>query len=449
MKLKFNNKYVRWGVTAFLVIAAGLMFYYVLFHGEKIFQGFHKILKVCMPVVWGLIMGYLLTPILNFIEKALAWICKRFKIKESPKRDKIFRGLGILITWVLVISVLYFLISMLVRQIIPSVQTIINDFDNYVKNITTWLNKLLEDNQTIKDYVVNLIDRYSTEIEDWLNGTVLPKSSELLKTLSLSVISFLHIVWDFIIGFVISIYVLASKEIFAGQSKKIVYGLFETETANEIIKSMRFTHHTFIGFISGKIVDSIIIGLLCFIGVSVMDTPYPALISVIIGVTNVIPFFGPYLGAIPSAILILLVDFAHPLNCVYFLIFILILQQIDGNIIGPRILGNSTGLSGFWVIFSITVFGGFFGVTGMIIGVPTFAVLYAAISGIINKKLKDKEMTVDTGRYITVGTVDEDGTFHEYVPEEKMSEVKKKSFVVKKIGVLKERIDKKRKTSKR
>lgn len=432
MKIKFNNKYVRWGVTAFLVIAAGLTFYYVLFHSGKIFEGIHKVLDICMPVVWGLIMGYLLTPILNFVEKILTFICRLLKIKDSPKRKKVFRLFGILITWVLVISLMYLLISMLVKQIIPSVIAIVNDFDIYVRNVTVWLNKLFDDNQELKNYALTMIERYSVEIENWLNYTLLPTFSELLKTLSLSVLGFLRIIWDFIIGFVISIYVLASKETFAGQSKKIVYGLFETETSNEIIKSMRFTHRTFIGFIGGKIVDSIIIGLLCFAGISIMDMPYPALISVIIGVTNVIPFFGPYLGAIPSAILILLVDFANPLNCVYFLIFILVLQQVDGNIIGPKILGDSTGLSGFWVIFSITVFGGFFGIPGMIVGVPTFAVLFAAITGIINRKLKEKNMTVNTVEYITVGAVDENGNFKEYEPETKSShKEKKKGFFAK------------------
>lgn len=157
MKIKFNNKYVRWGLTAFLVIAAGLVTYYVLFHGEKIFEGLGKILNICMPVVWGLILGYLLTPILNFVEKMLAFLCRLLKIKDSPKRKKIFRLLGILITWVLVISLMYFLIAMLVKQIIPSVITIINDFDLYIKNVTAWLNKLLEDNPTLKNYSLNLL----------------------------------------------------------------------------------------------------------------------------------------------------------------------------------------------------------------------------------------------------------------------------------------------------
>ena len=174
---------------------------------------------------------------------------------------------------------------------------------------------------------------------------------------------------------------------------------------------MRFVHRTFIGFITGKVLDSIIIGLLCFIGTTLLGTPYAALVSVIVGVTNVIPFFGPYLGAIPSAFLILVVDLSHPMNCVTFLIFILILQQVDGNLIGPKILGNSTGLSSFWVIFAITVFGGLFGVPGMIVGVPIFAIFYATIKALVNRSLRKKNLPLDTGLYNEVDYVDEEGNF--------------------------------------
>lgn len=430
MNLNSKNKYIKWAITAFTVVAASLITYYLIFHGGNVFKGLKHAMNICMPIIFGLVLGYLLTPVLNKIEQLLMKLCDKMKIKDGKKRKRVLRGIGIFITWILALSCMYCLISMMIKQIIPSVITIINDFDGYIKNISTWLNKLLDNNPDLKTYCIGLFERYSKEIEEWLNGTLLPKFTELLKTVSLSIISFLKIVWNFIIGLIISIYVMSSKETFAGQSKKMVYGLFKRDTANEIIHSMRFTHKTFIGFISGKIVDSLIIGLLCFIGVTILNIPYPALISVIIGVTNIIPFFGPFLGAVPSAILILLVDFTHPMYCVYFVIFIIILQQLDGNIIGPKILGNSTGLSSFWVIFSITVFGGFFGFTGMIIGVPTFAVLYAVVRGIINKKLKEKNMTVNTEEYITLGNVDENGDFIRYVPHKPDGYSEKTGFVI-------------------
>ena len=291
----------------------------------------------------------------------------------------------------------------------------ISNYDSYILNFTKWLNQTLEDNPDINDYIVKTIDKYSGELEKWITE-LLPNTALLIKTVSLSVISVIRGLWDFIIGFVISIYVLASKEKFAGQAKKMAYAIFERDTANLVIRNFRFTHNTFIGFLGGKIIDSIIIGILCFAGTSIMRTPYAVLVSVVIGVTNVIPFFGPYLGAIPSVILIFIVDPAHPLNCVYFAIFILALQQFDGNILGPKILGSSTGLTGFWVIFAITFFGGLFGVIGMIIGVPIFAVIYAAAKSIINTQLQKKSMPTETKSYENLDYIDETG-FHEQSSE--------------------------------
>ncbi|MDE6065035.1 MAG: AI-2E family transporter, partial [Lachnospiraceae bacterium] len=375
MKLKINSKYFKWGITAFSVIAGGICFYYLIFHISEFTQNVKSLFSVVMPVVFGLIIAYLLTPILNFIEqKILNPLFDRLKIKETARRKKVIRGIAVILTSLLMIFAIYALIAMLISQIVPSIQTIISNFDDYVGELSTWLNNLMEDNQELKNYVMPQVTKLFSSLEDWLDDTanLLEKSGEVLKTVSLSILSFLKVAWNFIIGFIISIYVLASKETFSAQGKKMIYAIFETDSANAVLSSLRFVHKTFIGFISGKVLDSVIIGLLCFIGTTLLGTPYAALVSVIVGVTNVIPFFGPYLGAIPCAFLILIVDLSHPMNCVTFVIFILILQQVDGNLIGPRILGDSTGLSGFWVIFSITLFGGLFGILGMIVGVPIF-----------------------------------------------------------------------------
>lgn len=419
MKFKFNNKYFRWGMTAFIVIAASIVFYYLMFHHSNIKAGIAMATDIVMPVMLGLVMAYLLTPILNFLEdKILVPLCNIWEIKESAKRNSIIRGIGILVTDFLFISLIYLLVAMLLSQIIPSIQNIVGNFESYTSNFIKWLDQLLEDNPEVGTYVTQTVNKYSDELEKLMNDFT--KISPLIKTVSLSVINVLGVLWDSIIGFVISIYVLASKEKFAGQAKKIVYAVFEKNTANIVIRNFRFTHQTFIGFISGKILDSIIIGILCFIGTSILHTPYAALVSVIIGVTNVIPFFGPYLGAIPCGVLVLVVDPGHPLNCVYFLLFILILQQFDGNILGPKILGSSTGLTGFWVISSITLFGGLFGVLGMIIGVPIFAVIYAAIKSLVNTSLQKKALPCETKKYQNLDYIDEDG-LHESVPEKKNS----------------------------
>lgn len=414
MKFRLDNKYVKWGVTAFSVIAGSIFFYYLVFHISDLIQNIKGLINIVMPVVFGLIISYLMTPVLNAIERSvLNPLCDKIKIKQSPRRQKWIRAIAVFLTSLIFFISIYALIAMLISQIVPSIKTIIGNFDGYVVNLSNWLNTLLEDNEEIRNFILPLVNRMSGELENWLQdtATLLDKSSELLKTVSLSILGFLKVAWNFIIGFIIAVYVLFSKERFAAQGKKTIYAVFRTDDANAVLKALRFVHRTFIGFVSGKVLDSIIIGLLCFIGTTILGTPYAALVSVIVGVTNIIPFFGPYLGAIPSAFLILIVDLNHPMNCLTFIIFILILQQLDGNIIGPKILGNSTGLSSFWVIFSITVFGGLFGIPGMIVGVPIFAIFYAAVKVLVNRSLRKKNLPLDTGLYGEVDYVDKEGNF--------------------------------------
>ncbi len=427
MKFKINNKYFRWGLTAFLTIAAAITFYYFIFHSSNIKAGFGTVINILMPVVFGLVTAYLLTPVLNFVEaKMLLPLCGKWKIKKTAKQKSVIRGIGILITAFLFIALIYMLFSMLISQIVPSVQGLLGNFDTYINNVIRWINQTLEDNPEFSDYITKTLDKFSQQLEEWIND-IIPSTAALIRTVSISVINVLDVLWNFIIGFIISIYVLASKERFAGQAKKIVYAVFEKNTANTIIRNFRFTHQTFIGFLGGKIIDSIIIGILCFIGTSILKTPYAVLVSVIIGVTNVIPFFGPYLGAIPSTILIFVVDPTHPLNAVYFVIFILILQQFDGNFLGPKILGSSTGLTGFWVIFAITLFGGLYGILGMIVGVPIFAVIYAAVRSVVNSMLEMKSLPSNTKDYENVDYIDENG-IHQTQVQQKRSERKAHTF---------------------
>ena len=419
MKIHLNNRYVRWGLTAFCVIAASICFYYLMFHGSNIMVGLNRLMNILMPIIVGLVLAYILTPPLNQIEYRITRpLLNHIPFKDSRRRDSLARGISILITTLLCFALIYALISMLISQIVPSVRKLISSYDVYVDNVTAVIDKLVADNPEIGGFISKRVNSYLGELETWLNDTsdTLFSTTEVLKTVSLSIINVISIVWNWVVGFIISIYLLASKEKFAGQAKKVIYALFDKETANTIIRNFRFTHKTFIGFITGKVLDSIIIGLLCFIGTTWMQTPYAALVSVIIGITNIIPFFGPAIGAVPCTLLIFLVDPMHPLNAVYFVIFILVLQQFDGNILGPKILGNSTGLTSFWVIFAITMFGGAFGVPGMIVGVPIFAVIYAAFKSLINTSLVKKNLPQETSAYLAVGSVDEDG-FHEYTPD--------------------------------
>lgn len=418
MKFNFSNKYFKWGLTAFCVNVACLCFYYLAFNSSAIIAGMKVLWGLIMPIIFGFVIAYLLAPIVNHIEHHfLMPLADYLKLKETPKRNKFIRGMSITMTSCLILTILYLVFAMLFSQIIPSIRNIVMNFDTYINNLTEWLNKILKDNPNMEEYIMDTIRKYSDALMEWVNGNVLDKASSLIKTLSFGVLNVVSVLWNFVIGFIIAVYVLASKEKFTGQAKKIAYAVFERDTANTVIGSFKFTHRTFIGYISGKILDSFLIGLICFAGTTILKTPYAALVSVIIGITNVIPFFGPFIGAIPCSILILVIDPLHPINCIYFVIFIFLLQQFDGNVLGPKILGESTGLGGFWVIFSITLFGGFFGVLGMVIGVPVFAIIYAFIKARVNRALDKKHMTQETDHYIYLEYVDENGAYHQNVPE--------------------------------
>lgn len=422
MRFKVDKKYIAWGLTAFFAIAAAICFYYLVYNGDRFAKGVNTIMVITSPILYGLIFAYLLSPLVNFLEREFIFrMADHFKWKRCIKANKRIRMGVIALTYILVLFLLYGFFALVIPQIFTSIRNISIQFPYYVKNITNWSNKFLADNPTIEDFVVQIVDTYSVELNNYLNNSIIPQMEIIVRNVSLSLLSAAKVMWNLIIGMIISVYVLGSKELFAGQSKKIIYALFESKTANRIIKDLRFTSSTFIGFLGGKVIDSAIIGVLCFIGTSFMKTPYALLISVIVGITNIIPFFGPYFGAIPSALLILMVN---PMKCLYFIIFILILQQLDGNLIGPKILGQSTGLSGFWVIFSITFFGGLWGVFGMIIGVPLFAVFYALIKRITSRLLKNRRLPTNTANYLNVGSIQN----HVFIDYEPVSKKKKGEF---------------------
>lgn len=429
MKLKYNKKYLYWGITAFLVIACSILFYYILFHRSSFTGGIGKIIQISMPIIDGFVLAYLITPILNKIEKCIIKpLYLKAKIPITPKSKRRIRGMSILLTVVLILVVLYEFFGLIIPEVIRSVQSIIFQMPVYINNLTNWALGLIKDNPDLEAAVDQLINQYSAKIMEYVNTNVLPHINGLIKTLSLSVLGVFKALWNFVIGFILSIYVLGSKEKFAGQAKKIAYALFDRKGGNEIISNFRFIHSTFIGFIGGKIVDSIIIGIICFICTSIIGTPYAILVSVIVGATNIIPFFGPWIGGIPSALLVLMVD---PMQALYFVILILVIQQFDGNILGPKILGDSTGLSGFWVIFAITIFSGLFGVLGMVVGVPIFAVIYAGVKSVVNRLLRKKDLPTEIQPYMTVGQIDESKVFTEYIPPVK--EKKNSKFMFSKI----------------
>lgn len=411
MKFRWDKKYLYWGVTALLVIIGAILFYYFLFHGSVLKGQLLSFLAILTPIIDGLVLAYLLWPIVRYLEKQFLNPCRRalvkkFKILENKEKElnRLIRGISILITLVIMFWAIAGLFKVVIPQITGSVQSIISQFPSYIENVTLWMERILAINPELEETVTDLFEEYSQDFISWIESGVLPKINEIVVTVSASMISVLKALWNLVIGLIISIYLLGNKEVFVSQGKKIVYAVWDKEKANSIIDDARMINRTFGGFISGKLLDSLIIGIICFICVTILKFPYPMLISVIVGITNVIPFFGPFIGAVPCALLILMVN---PLQCLYFVLFIWILQQFDGNFLGPKILGESTGLSGFWVIFSITLFSGLMGVAGMILGVPTFAVFYALCKRRVNNSLEKKHLPVESQLYRNLDRIDE------------------------------------------
>ena len=412
MKLKPDKKQMTWGITIFLTAVASLLFYYLLFHGGNISKGIHSVSNAMMAILYGIIIAYVMSPTLNFIEKKmLIPIYGRrgitFENHANLRKRKQMRKISVFFTMAFLILILYALLAVIIPQLVKSLQEIIYNFPIYINNVNKYANKYLASNPSVAGTVDDLLDHATDRINDYIKNSVVPNMSSIIQIVSRRFVDLIKGIFNWIIGMIVAVYLLNSKEIFCGQGKKMAYAFFKEDIANEIVSAFRFVHYTFIGFITGKIVDSIIIGLMCFAGTMFLNIPYPVLISVIVGVTNIIPFFGPYIGAIVGSILLVMIN---PVSALVYLIFVIVLQQFDGNILGPKILGDSTGLSSFWVIFSIMLFGSMFGFVGWIVGVPVFAVFYAFVRRVTNHYLKKRGMQTDTGSYIEVAYVEE-GSF--------------------------------------
>ena len=350
-----------------------------------------------MPIVCGIIIAYVMCPILNLIEHK--WLIPSYRKKginvmerENERYFKNMRRISVTLTMLFLILVIVLLCLVIIPQVVSSVQSIIININTYVSNVQNFFNNLASPNQYAHDKTNELVQKILDGIRNFVDNTLKPNIGDYIdKTIS-GIRSAVTGIFNFIVGIVVSFYLLYSKDIFVGQGKKIIYATMKENRANQFISDLRYVHTTFTNYISGKILDSIIIGLLCFVGTILIGTPYPTLVSLIVGVTNVIPFFGPYIGAVVGSILVFMID---PLQALYFLIFVLLLQQLDGNVIGPAILGDSTGLSSFWVIFSIMLFGNWWGLPGWLMGVPIFAVFYALVRRVVNRRLERRNMPTD------------------------------------------------------
>lgn len=406
MKYKWDKKYLYWGVTAFIVIAICLLFKQVLDNWDTVKKGITIITGSLSSIAIGVIIAYLLDPVLVFLEsKLFTPLAKKiFRNKNKELKIKKFsRALGVIVTESLFLLVVAGFFVLVTPQIYESILKITYEMDGYVKNIKNWTNSNIINNPVIEGDVLDYLQKFYAEIEKFLSESVIPNLDTIILNVSNGLIGGVKAIGRTLVGIIVSVYVMASKDTFLAQGKKMIYAFLKTEHANTFLDALEYANKVVGGFINGKILDSFIIGVICFIFMWIFKFDYAILISVIIGVTNIVPFFGPFVGAIPSALILLLVS---PPKCLVFVIFIIILQQIDGNILGPLILGDSTGLNSFWVLFSILVGGGIFGFVGMLLGVPVFACIYTFVKSVTNSKLKDKDLPSDTSMFMKIRRID-------------------------------------------
>ncbi len=407
MRRRFNwdKKYFYWGMTAFFVIAASLLFYFAMQNLPVFGRAVSKVVGILGPFIWGLVICYLFSPLMDVVENKVFLPLSKALFGKSKKHTgkRLARILSVIVCEIVLILILVALVYLILPQVLSSVQMLIQNSGTYADNLSTWLNTLLEDYPEVSSYVERIFGNFNTNVGSWLENKVLPQLGGLVTSVTSGVYGFARSIYNLIIGIIVSFYLLSDRENFIAAVKRLSYSLFHVETAERLRVGLNFVDRTFMGFLNGKLLDSLIIGIINYIACSILNMPYTLLVSVIVGITNIIPFFGPLIGAIPSALIILMVD---PAKCLIFIILVIILQQLDGNIIGPRILGNSTGITSFWVIFAIIVGGGLFGFWGLLLGVPVFVVIYSLVTDWTVKKLKKNDLPSDLKDYREMEYID-------------------------------------------
>ena len=402
-KGKEQNVYLaKIGLMIFITFACCILFFFMLLRYQGFADGWHKIVGAAQSIIIGMVLAYLLNPIMEFLERKLYKRLKG-KMKTDQKAKKLSRGLGIagaiLFLLIIIILLIAAIVPSVISCIVGVIDTLPGNVQNFIKVVQSGKLGEYEVTGTISDMLTKLVDY----VENWATKTLLPEAKTYLLQITSGMINIVKAVINFIVGIIVAAYVLMIKESLIGQSKKAIYAIFKPRQGNIIIETMHKADEIFGGFIIGKVIDSAIIGVICYVGCSILHIPDAMLVAVIVGVTNIIPVFGPFIGAVPS---LLLVVVQSPWHALYLLIFIIILQQVDGNIIGPKILGSSTGLSSFWVMFAILIGGGLFGFLGMLLGVPVFAMIYYIVQRLVNHSIGNRQLPIATDAYVDVKSVD-------------------------------------------
>ena len=402
MDKKPHIKPYLYGMLAgFGAISLSILFFFLIYRFQGFGDAISKLTGILMPFIYGAVIAYLLKPVCNCVEDFLRRLL-------PEKMGTVANMLAVTISLLFGILVVYALIMMIVPQLITSVTTLYYTARNNLNDFVDWAShqEIIASNQKLLDFIETSYDNLQDTLDNIVRTKLVPSMQSLLSGAALGVMSFVTFLKNIIIGVIVSVYLLASRKKFGQQCKMILYSLIKPRWADIILEEILYADKMFGGFINGKILDSAIIGVLCYIACLIFKFPSALLVSVIIGVTNVIPFFGPFIGAIPATLLILI---QNPIKALWFILFVLVLQQVDGNIIGPKILGNTTGLSSFWVLFAILLFGGLWGFVGMIIGVPLFAVIYDVLKKFVFHGLRrNEEMELVTTYHDNFGDPDDE-----------------------------------------
>ncbi len=376
------------GVTIFVSLAAVVAFYFIVLRYEGLKYYLDIISLALQPVIVGIVIAYVICPVAKFLER---------QFRRGKWLSRAARPLAVLFTLLFVIGILGLFCALILPQVVESIRSLVVDLPEMLEVQLARLESYLKEDSDAAEAVMQMI----TSVETFLMTFIKENLFAAVSNVAGSVLSVGSAIVNLVVSIVVTVYLLLDRERYLGQCRKLFYAVSRNKRFNRaVMEVLHQADQIFSGFISGKLLDSLIVGVICFACLTVLKMPYALLVSVIVGVTNIIPMFGPFIGAIPSAFLILLVS---PSKCIVFLIFIIILQQLDGNVIGPRILGNSTGLSAFYVTVAMMLFGKLMGFVGMIVGVPLFAALYYIVKRLAEYSLGQQGLPVGTAAYAGTG----------------------------------------------
>ncbi len=373
-----------------LFITGGIVLIIMLLKNLGVFSGLWSFIKSLQALFFGILFAYILNPITRYFEEKFL---KRFSTAEKP-RKKLCKGLGLAVAVLILLGVVFVLIGSIVPQLIETIRSLIQNSSSMIRSLIRWL-KSLSDSEAWQEQVIPTIQDLLSDASGWL-GELAGQGSDLFTAISNGILSFVKIILNLVVGLIIGVYILISKEKLIAQVRKISFALLPSRQGKAFLEIMREGNKILENYMVGKLIDSLIIGAIALVVMFLLKFPYVLLISAVICVTNMIPFFGPYIGAVFGVILILMVD---PIQALYFIIFVVVLQQLDGNIIGPKILGESIGLDPLWIVVAVMAFGSTFGFLGMILGVPVFAWIYYIVKRLCEYSLARRNLPVATENY--------------------------------------------------